>query len=135
MRFAKVSLLLLAVSTVFATHAGDSATIRGQAGRFSVAFQDPVDGPTVIEVRELDDATNSYSVSRAALPFAQECAATPTEIRCRKNGRTPLAGATYRRTLDGTPSCPGARSEPRFTCVSGCSNAAPKYLRIEPYEC
>ena len=115
--------------------AGGEREITGQAGEFKVDFADPrdVQNPT-IDVSKLDNDF-SYSEKVLSIQFLKECSVKSNKLQCKKNGITPLAGATYQITNDGSPYCPGAASEARFTCIAGCKASVPKYLKINPYEC
>jgi hypothetical protein len=118
-----------------AVAAGDSATFRGQSTKYSIEFQDPMDAPdTTIEVSEYVESDFGYTKKVLSASFKSECQASASAIRCAKNAKSPLAGVTYKRTLDGTPTCPG-QVEYRFTCVVGCTPIAPKYIKIDRYEC
>ncbi len=125
------------VITLFATAvaAGDSATFRGQSAKYSVQFQDPMaDTESSIEVHEYVDNDVGYTRKVLTAPFKSECRASVNEIRCNRRGKSPLAGAVYKRTRDATPGCPGVVDD-RFTCIAGCGGAAPRYISIKPYEC
>lgn len=135
---------LLAVAVLVlaspAAHCGDSASIQGQSARYSVSFQDPIaDRDSVIETMGWDEnygpGGGGYGKHLSSIKFWSECKATKTKIECRGNGKTPLAGATFRLTYDGTATCEGAVSDARFTCVKGCTKKVPRYLSINPYEC
>ena len=61
-------------------------------------------------------------------------------LECRAEGRSALAGASYKATRDTNPVCPN-RNGPaaargiRYTCTRGCDAGAPPYLYWSPYEC
>lgn len=56
------------------------------------------------------------------------------EFSCRKDGRSPLAGATYRyKEYKTTIECDGVIEpdiEHAFVCISGCESAKPKKLHM-----
>jgi hypothetical protein len=75
----------------------------------------------------------------SSVPFDRECTSSkarkdgePLEFGCRKDGSTPLAGATYRykvvkpkyRCEDGSAPLP----DRYFICVRGCAPAVPRRL-------
>jgi hypothetical protein len=123
------------LSVAIASHAGDVATIRGQSDRFAVTFPHPLElRASEIEVREWDAQELDYRKAKPSVPFWRECKMTNTTLQCSPKGISPLAGAKYKMTFDGTPTCPG-QGEPRFTCVSGCKSSVPRYLSINPWEC
>jgi hypothetical protein len=74
-------------------------------------------------------------VPREPVPFASQCKKSADGFSCRANGKTPLAGSTYRYTHDTNPSCEGRRPGTRLTCVEGCTAKIPKYFYITPWEC
>lgn len=115
--------------------AGDVAMWRAQSGKYRVEFADPLTLPSaVMTIEEYSEDDLSYTKKLPSISFQSECRATTNVIVCSPKGKSPLAGATYRRTHDGTPSCPG-NAEDRFTCVSGCKASVPRYISIDPYEC
>lgn len=131
----RLLLMFACLSVTLSCNAGDVATIRGQSDRFSVTFPHPLElQASKIEIREWDDQELDYRNVRPSVRFWRECKMTKTSLQCDPNGKSPLAGARYKLTLDGTPSCPG-QAEPRFTCVSGCRSTVPRYLSINPWEC
>jgi hypothetical protein len=135
MRVHHITLAVASSLFTAAVAAGDSAIFRGQSTKYLVEFQDPMDmANTTIEVSEYVESNFGYTKKVLSASFRSECLASANEIRCTKNGKSPLAGATYKRTLDGTPTCPG-QVEYRFTCVVGCTAIAPRYIRIDRYEC
>ena len=117
---------------------GQPAELVGQSAKFRVWFDDPRDGTNPdIHFAAFDISASDvggYPIESKPVSFESECKSTRTEIVCRSGGRTPLAGATYRLTADGTPTCPGD-ADYRFTCVKGCKLGVPRYLRIDVYEC
>ena len=134
-RFEFLSAVLFSMLTPAAL-AGDSAQLIGQSGQFRVRFYDPrVNTGELIFVDEKTDADDDYGEKGIPVPFSSECKASKMQIVCRRGGVTPLAGATYRLTLDGTPTCPGDRYEERFTCIQGCTPITPRYLKVARYEC
>ena len=115
--------------------AGQSDTWRGQSEKYAVEFPDPLEEPnSTIEIAEYDANELGFVKQLAPVAFKTECRATRNDIVCAANGKSPLAGATYKRTHDATPGCPG-NAEDRFTCMQGCKAAVPRYISITPYEC
>lgn len=130
---AALAVTILFLSSLVA--AGDSATFRGQSAKYLVEFQDPMyETNSIIEVSKYVENDFAYNDRVLSVPFKSECRASLREIRCKPEGKSPLAGAVYKRTRDATPTCPGV-VEDRFTCVAGCSQVAPRYISINPYEC
>lgn len=77
-----------------------------------------------------------------SLPFDQECTASKklkngdtVEFTCRKNGVSPLAGATFRyRKFKTSLSCEGVELpdiEHAFVCIKGCKRDTPRKLIIQ----
>jgi hypothetical protein len=131
----RVALAIVLIFFATAVAAGDSATFRGQSAKYSVQFQDPMaETDSIIEVHEYVGDDFGYTRNVLTVPFKSECLASEREIRCNRKGKSPLAGAVYRRTRDATPVCPGV-AEDRFTCIAGCTGSAPRYISISPYEC
>jgi len=123
------------VAICASSFAGETRMYRGQSDSHAVEFLDPVDLPnSMMEVSRYVPEDLGYTKKIASIPFKSECRLNEKEIRCTKTGKSPLAGATYRRTRDGTPRCPG-QAEDRFTCVSGCGPAAPRYITFSISEC
>ncbi len=78
-----------------------------------------------------------------SIPFDSECATKKKnnegetiEFSCRKDGVSPLAGATYRfKLVESTIQCDGVDQpdwEHTFICISGCKPTTPKKL-VVPY--
>ncbi len=84
----------------------------------------------------------STNTSRESLPFVRECPSTKKnkegeviEFSCRKDGTSPLAGATYRfKQVKTSIECDGVK-EPTmkyfFKCVRGCAATTPKSLDVQ----
>ena len=81
-----------------------------------------------------EDFTNSKEV-----PFSSECTLIKDGFKCHKNGKTPLAGATYKKIMfgrsqhDGSCGAEGgpSYSEPgeKYICIKGCSKpTVPEFL-------
>lgn len=135
MKAHNITLAVVAVLFTAAAAAGESSMFRGQSDRYLVEFPDPMSSTNgTIEVSEYIEEDFGYTKKLLSIPFTSECQASVNEIRCTKDGRSPLAGAIYKRTLDGTPTCPG-QVEYRFTCVAGCTPVSPRYIGINPDEC
>lgn len=116
-------------------YAGETRMYQGQSDLYAIEFLDPVDAPTsMIKINVYEPENLAYTKTLASVPFNSECRLTTNEISCSKNGKSPMAGAIYKLTQDGTPRCPG-QAEDRFTCVSGCSSAAPRYITFSISEC
>lgn len=68
------------------------------------------------------------------LSFYQECSLTEKTIgfHCKKEGRSPLAGATYEVMKRGKSRCPDEKNEPRYlyVCTRGCTKGVPKHLNF-----
>ena len=112
--------------------------IYGQSEGFSVKILQDCGVKSEIEVSRFDDQTLTYSEPYIKVLFNKECKFIKDESRivCNPKGKTILAGATYKRTSDETPTvCPGSAVEDRFTCIKGCTKVVPRYLSIAPYEC
>ena len=99
-------------------------------------FDDPRSDSTNVFIRisKLDEDDN-YTKQIKSVSFHNECSVKSNKLLCKKNGTTPLAGATYQITKDGSPSCPSEASEERYTCIRGCKASVPRYLKINRYEC
>lgn len=67
--------------------------------------------------------------------FSEECKDIKNGFACRKDGHSPIAGATYVLTNDAKPHCKGEKVGKRYTCIKGCAKPVPKHLEIVPYEC
>lgn len=78
-----------------------------------------------------------------SIPFDRECPTKKTgkdgdtiEFSCRKDGVSPLAGATYRfKKFKTTIRCDGIKQpdfDYTFICISGCGPETPKRLEV-PY--
>ena len=126
--------VVLLVACASAT-AGEIPLYRGQSNKYAIEFPHPTDLPnSMIEISAYVEGDLAYTKTLTPVPFRPECRLTTNELSCSKNGKSPLAGATYKRTRDGTPQCPG-QAEDRFTCVSGCSSAVPRYITFSQSEC
>lgn len=69
------------------------------------------------------------------VPFDEECISIKHGFSCKSNGRTPLAGTSYKLVAGGKDACYGGIGQ-RFVCVRGCTKrGVPKYLYPAPYEC
>lgn len=85
--------------------------------------------------------STAQGVQETELLFADECPVTKkdkvggvVEFSCRKQGVSPLAGATYRfKRLSTTIECDGVVSPeevPAFLCVKGCGKKTPPILFV-----
>jgi len=110
----------------------------GQSAKFhvSISSDDLTDPSAMLSVSEIvpDEISPQYGKQIVSVPFLSECSVKNDKIICRRNGKTVMAGATYRQTLDATPQCPGHAAEYRYTCVKGCTVNTPKYLATNGYE-
>jgi len=128
-------LLITALAAYMSANAGEIPLYQGQSEKFAIQFPHPGDLPdSMIEVSAYVASDLAYTKKLASVRFNAECRLTSNEISCAKNGKSPLAGATYKRTHDGTPHCPG-QAEDRFTCISGCTSATPRYIIASRSEC
>lgn len=101
----------------------------GGCGELSISFTRRIrkDGQPVL------DSIKSF-------PFDKECVLNleknggPGGLTCHANGRTPLAGATYKRKRVGyeIDDCPESNHVKipvfQYVCVKGCSDQVPKVL-------
>lgn len=66
------------------------------------------------------------------VPFLSECSLTKDGFKCRSNGKTPLAGATYKKInfgRSGNSCAPDSWLGEKYICVKGCSKVTvPEYL-------
>lgn len=71
------------------------------------------------------------------MPLSRECTITETGLRCRADGTTVLAGASYRMVqLRGVPNICQSPVWSELRCVQGCDRpGVPRKLEVEPYEC
>lgn len=129
-------LFMLSMNIVFSTDliAGCDTNISGQSEKYLVEIVRDCGVIPQIFVSEFDD--HEYTNKHEPIAFESECAiGKDEELTCHAGGKTILSGATFRVTNDGMPSCAGDSYSPRYTCVKGCNEDVPKYLRIAPYEC
>lgn len=81
------------------------------------------------------------SLKLESIPFVRECTVTKKnedgetiEFNCRKDGVSPLAGATYRfKLVETTFKCEGKVEKGwnrTFLCTSGCGPTTPKELEV-----
>ena len=83
--------------------AGDAETWYGQSDKYSVEFQDPLHVPsTMMEIAEFNENNPAYTKKLPSVSFKAECRATHNRISCSARGKSPLAGAVYKRTRDAT---------------------------------
>jgi len=116
---------------------GERGSIEGQSETFRITINDDswFNEDTVLEIYESNGPNDyTYSKLRVSVKFLQECRETPSELICRRGGKTILAGVTYRKTLDETPHCPFTEADYRYTCAEGCTKHVPRYLAIYMYE-
>jgi hypothetical protein len=126
---------LAAAAACSSASAGETRMYKGQSDLYAIEFLDPVDFPnSMIEISAYVQDDLAYTKKLASVPFKSECRVSANEISCARSGRSPMAGATYRRTRDGTPRCPG-QAEDRFTCVNGCGPIVPRYITFSISEC
>ena len=116
--------------------AGGYAAIEGHSMTYTVTFNDPtLDADSVITSYNTRDGMPGYSGKPTTVNFRKECRPIKGGFTCSPNGASALAGATYKRTDDASPPCPGHQNAHRYTCIRGCSVKAPRYLNITPFEC
>ncbi len=129
----RIILLSMALCFSLSTYAGCTSGIEGRSENFMVRIPTYGCGQEVIEVTkfEIDDIKNKESTMLT--PFRKECKNSDTGFSCHKDGKTLLAGTTYKYTTDTNPKCPFEVVGKRLTCVSGCTKKTPKYLYEVPY--
>lgn len=123
-------------------YAGCPDTLQGQSANYQVTISDNVCSYDVQMIQiwkfRFDKSGLDLGIGEKPdilIPFSKECKFTETGFSCRHGGKTPLAGTTYKRTKDTNPFCPGEKIGERLTCTSGCTDKAPRYFYISPYEC
>ena len=76
--------------------------------------------------------TNTDFESLKEVTFRSQCTPTKDGFKCRPNGKTPLAGATYRRINFGRSQNACEESTTlgeKYICVKGCGKLeVPEYL-------
>lgn len=101
-------------------------------------------GPLVIHYARFsrhDPKRRSPDFPILTVDFDRECRSGPKnedgdviEFSCRKDGVSPMAGATYRfRLVQTTIECEGIKSvdwSHTFFCVKGCGPATPRRLEV-----
>ncbi len=133
---------LFSCASIFAFYVcGASAAcetdIIGSSRQFSATIYQDCGIRSQIEILKLDRKTKDYTLHQREF-FETECAFTgskPRKMVCHKNGKTILAGATFKLTYDDQPMCPDEKFGHRYTCIKGCTEQVPKYLSVSPYEC
>lgn len=138
--------LLLSFFTIlsYASCELETASIKTETLFLSIYDEGCANDKIVIYFATKDRESREFENS-TTVPFVEECTfkghvdyPTPSYIICRKNGRTPLAGATYKLTqYKKSKSAPRRECEPddqagigvRYICIKGCEKPmVPKYL-------
>ncbi|MFY9260789.1 MAG: hypothetical protein WAO71_09815 [Gallionella sp.] len=137
-----ISLLMIYLPLAANSAEYDVAHFSNQRFRISI-FHDQ--GHTVVYTKFINGEADLASWEIHEYPFEEECKfkgnvdwPTPSYIICHKNGRTPLAGTTYKLTQYKKPkTAPRSECEPddqagigvRYICIKGCEKPmVPKYL-------
>lgn len=117
-------------------YAACSDELHGVSAKFRIAISDAgcKFGELMIQTDQIDEDGHTVQ-TLPPTQFLAECKLEDAvALSCNKNGKSPLAGAKYKATLDTNPSC-GGEIGMRYTCVEGCKNGAPPYLYLSAYEC
>ena len=93
-------------------------------------------GDVDYSISVLDKKRNTLAV----YPFKDECKYTreepPYEFSCSANGKSPLAGATYRVTESKTRQNVCGSAYTIYLCIAGCTKKSiPAVFYEQPYEC
>src|SRR4051794_8936212 len=101
----KIGLLILSILLLFpiSSYAGCSDSLEGESKKLGIRISDCDHSEMMILTRDFS-RTVEGGVARKPVPMAVECTLSKNELTCRKGGKTPLAGSTYRYTLDTNPS-------------------------------
>lgn len=125
---------LLALLLPALAYANCSTTISGESATLAINITDCERERMEIEVNVYAPGVDG-GVAQPKETLASQCRMDAKGLRCRPDGKTVLAGATYRTTYDTNPTCEGREPGRRLTCVKGCSARLPKYLYLRPYSC
>lgn len=134
----KTVLMLLSLFPCLALAAGyggaDGVNKRGEHIHLG---DDAGDGVDTIYVYE---STKSYRDRKLKVRFAlyDECSFDSDKIfSCKANGKSPLAGATYKVTTSKKyRPCKDETLGEVYVCVAGCdNNRVPKIFHVSPWEC
>jgi hypothetical protein len=136
-------LLFLLLPTVVHAACGNIAEIRTEVVDVSIGdYCDPVMMITFATKKAKAKDFGPYK----KVPFSSECTLLKNGFKCHPKGKTPLAGATYKKIYFGRSqhdhSC-GSGSEPsydepgeKYICVKGCSNSdVPEFLYGDDGSC
>jgi hypothetical protein len=92
-------------------------------------------GGAIQFTNKLDKKGRAIPETIKRLPLEKECVFNESELICHSKGQTPLAGATFKLKNAGTymhycddTGPPTELPLWRYTCISGCGKAVPKYL-------
>ena len=139
-----VSLALLS-SIAFADCGGGIAFIKTDKVSIDIG-DDGCDADTKTMIHFSVKGKNGKFGKEVGVPFLSECSPTKDGFKCRPNGKTPLAGATYKRIEFGRSNS-GCRNEgdlgSKYICIRGCENprvsgedqVIPEYLNGEDTSC
>jgi hypothetical protein len=116
-----------------------SHTLRGISSEFDIVISDGACSYSSVMILVIPlkaaEGDSENDESPEPIPFDSQCSfEEDVAITCKADGVTPLAGAIYRAVKEPDPVC-GTGPEFGYSCVSGCENGAPAYIRWEPYEC
>ena len=115
----------------------EMASIRTETLSLSIYDEGCANDQIVIDFATKDRESSKFE-SSIKVPFLSECALTKDGFKCNAKGKTPLAGATYKKVKfgrswhdnscgDGEPNydAPGEK----YICVKGCGKLTiPEYL-------
>lgn len=133
------SILLLACSSAHADCQDEWLSYQSSTQQLSVIYKDGCYSGDLILSFSRDGAGRDAQAEQ--LLFDQECPAKKhnkmgevVEFSCRKEGVSPLAGATYRfQLMKTTIECDGVVSPDEahtFVCVKGCGKKTPRVLTV-----
>lgn len=138
-------LLSLFIANSYAAN-NDIATIRTETLSITIGPGGPEGDKLMISFSTRKHAGESFK-DFEPVPFLSECAFIKNGFKCRSKGKTPLAGATYKKSYFGRSqhesSCEASIKEPIYTepgekyiCVKGCAKpTVPEFLYGDDGSC
>ena len=124
-----------------ASHAGCSqiAGVKTETLFIDIGTRGCATRDNMISFATKKSSDKEFADLNADVPFVSECVRTKDGFACRPNGKTPLAGATYRKTQFGrsTNACAKAGElGEKYICIEGCDKpSVPMYLNGDDGSC
>ena len=130
-----LGMLCFLIASTAQASCGSLASLKNE--KFYLDIGDYCDGDMMMITFSVADENGKFGKSKQ-FPFNKECSLTENGFKCRSEGHTPLAGATYKKIYFGrsqhVSDCgigldPYKEPGEKYICIKGCAKPTiPEFL-------